>query len=105
MINGIPVLASNRGALPEVLAETGFLLEIPAKYTPESKKSPSAEEIRPWVETIVRLWDDEVFYKERQRAARMTAKAFRTEKILAQHDDFFRNLSGFGSCVYWKSRN
>ena len=58
MINGIPVPASNRGALPEVVGEGGFLFEIPARYTPQTQVVPSASEIEPWVETIIRLWDD-----------------------------------------------
>jgi glycosyltransferase involved in cell wall biosynthesis len=31
MLNGIPVLASNRGALPETLSEAGFLFDIPER--------------------------------------------------------------------------
>ena len=33
MLNGIPVLASNRGALPETIGDAGFLFDIPARYT------------------------------------------------------------------------
>ena len=35
MTNGIPVLASNRGALPDTMGDGGFLLDIPVWYTPE----------------------------------------------------------------------
>jgi glycosyltransferase involved in cell wall biosynthesis len=76
MINGIPVLASDRGALWEVVggrgpegtgdqrseiggrregAAGGFLFDIPARYTPETAMVPTAEEVEPWVETIIRL--------------------------------------------------
>ena len=58
MLNGIPVLASNRGGLPETIGDAGFLFDIPAKYTPETREVPTAEEVEPWVETIIRLWDD-----------------------------------------------
>lgn len=43
MINGIPVLASDRGALPDVLGDAGPPLNIPAKYTPESRQAPRAD--------------------------------------------------------------
>ena len=33
MANGIPVLASDRGALPETLGDAGFVLTIPERYT------------------------------------------------------------------------
>ena len=39
MLNGIPVLASNRGGLPETIGDAGFLLDIPAKYTPETRNA------------------------------------------------------------------
>ncbi len=60
MLNGIPVLGSNRGALPETIGADGLLLEIPARYTQQSPEIPTAEEVKPWVETVVRLWDDRV---------------------------------------------
>ena len=70
MLNGIPVLASNRGGLPETIGDAGFLLDIPAKYTPETRAMPGAEEVEPWAETIIRLWDDPTEYERCSRAAR-----------------------------------
>jgi glycosyltransferase involved in cell wall biosynthesis len=58
LINGIPVLASRRGGLPEVLERVGFLFDVPERYTPESRQVPTADEVAPWVQTIIRLWDD-----------------------------------------------
>jgi glycosyltransferase involved in cell wall biosynthesis len=63
LANGIPVLASNRGALPETLADAGFLFDIPARYTPGFMELPTAAEVGPWIETIERLWDDEEFFQ------------------------------------------
>ena len=63
MLNGIPVLASNRGALPETIGDAGFLFDVPARYTPETREVPTAEEVEPWVEAIIRLWDDAAEYE------------------------------------------
>src|SRR5262249_29117910 len=52
LLNGIPVLASRRGALPEVLAHAGHLFDVPAEYTPASRQVPTAAEVAPWVDTI-----------------------------------------------------
>ena len=41
MANGIPVLASDRGALPETLGDAGFVLTIPERYTPSSLAVPT----------------------------------------------------------------
>ena len=62
MLNGIPVLASNRGALPETIGDAGRLFDIPAKYTPETRELPTAKEVEPWVKTIIRLWDNAAEY-------------------------------------------
>ncbi len=56
-INGIPVLGTTRGALPELLDGAGFLFDVPERYTPESRAAPTADEVEPWVETVIRLWD------------------------------------------------
>ena len=75
MLNGIPVLASNRGALPELIGDGGFLFEIPAMYTPGTRDVPTAEEVAPWVEAIIRLWDDAAYYDRCSLAARERAKS------------------------------
>jgi glycosyltransferase involved in cell wall biosynthesis len=41
MINGIPVIGSNRGALPEVIGDASLTLDIPAQYTPETRIVPT----------------------------------------------------------------
>jgi glycosyltransferase involved in cell wall biosynthesis len=92
LLNGIPVLASRRGALPEALAEAGFLFDIPERYTPQTRLVPSAAEVAPWVETIVRLWDDAALYEtERQRCVH-AAEAWRPEKLAAAYEAFFARV-------------
>ena len=81
MINGIPVLASNRGALAEIVSDAGFQFDIPARYTPETALVPMAEEVEPWVETIIRLWDDKDLYQ--QRSERAVAHAQRAKGLIS----------------------
>ena len=103
MLNGIPVLASNRGALgddwwqphPNPLPEGdgGFLFDIPARYTPETRDVPTAEEVAPWVETIIRLWDDAAEYDRASLAARVRAKAWHPDRLAPLYRDFFSRVS------------
>ena len=58
MINGIPVIGSDRGGIPEALGECGFVLPLPERLTPGGRVVPEAAEVEPWVEAIIRLWDD-----------------------------------------------
>ena len=92
MFNGIPVLASDRGALGETLGHDGLLFDIPARYTPQTTDVPTAEEVEPWVETIIRLWDDEDFYAQQSKKARDSVQRWRPEKLRPLYEDFFRNL-------------
>jgi glycosyltransferase involved in cell wall biosynthesis len=91
-LNGIPVLASRRGALPEVLSDAGFLFDVPDRYTPETRIVPTAEEVAPWVETIIRLWDDEPFYEQESRRCLRAAESWRPDRIADRYEAYFRGL-------------
>ena len=92
LINGIPVLASARGGLPETLGQAGFLFDVPPQYTPETRLVPSAEEVAPWIETIIRLWDDEPFYDQERRRCLAAAEAWRPERLLPGFEEFFARV-------------
>ncbi|OWK41747.1 glycosyltransferase [Fimbriiglobus ruber] len=62
MLNGIPVIASDRGSLPEIVGTGRACLAIPAHITPETRVPPAAAEVGEWVSAIVRLWDDPAEY-------------------------------------------
>jgi glycosyltransferase involved in cell wall biosynthesis len=72
MANGLPVLASDRGGLPETLGGSGFVFSLPPRCTPPAYAAPTAREVAPWVATVERLWDDpawEAAHRERALAA------------------------------------
>ena len=92
LINGIPVLASRRGGLPETLHEAGFLFDVPERYTPQTRQVPTAEEVAPWVDTILRLWDDAAFYQQEQRRCLAAAEAWRPERLLPRFEEFFARV-------------
>ena len=81
LINGIPVLATRRGGLPEILEHAGFLVDLPARYTPESQLPPTAEEMRPWLDLIIRLWDDAAFYDAERQRCWVAAEAWRPFRL------------------------
>jgi glycosyltransferase involved in cell wall biosynthesis/GT2 family glycosyltransferase len=91
-LNGIPVLGSSRGGIPEVLGSSGFLFDIPNRYTPHSRMFPTAEEVEPWIETIERLWDDEEFYRQACEASRREAERWRPSQISDVYRKFFSEI-------------
>ncbi len=91
MINGIPVLASRRGGLPETLAQAGYLFDVPARYTEHTREVPTADEVLPWAETIERLWDDAELYATEQSRCLAAAEQWRPEVVAARYDDALRS--------------
>jgi glycosyltransferase involved in cell wall biosynthesis len=93
MLNGIPVLASDRGALSETLAEGGYTFGIPERLTPQTRTYPTPEEVRPWLETIERLWDNSALYMEEGRRCLRAAAAWRPEQLLPRFEIFFADVA------------
>ncbi len=90
MINGIPALVSDRGALPETVGDGGIVLPVPAWMQPDSHRVPDADELKPWLEAVVRLWDDTAAYRRATTAARAAAHRLYDETGLRRrHAAFF----------------
>jgi glycosyltransferase involved in cell wall biosynthesis len=100
LINGIPVLGSRRGGLRETLEEACFLFDVRERYTPQSRMVPTAEEVAPWVETIIRLWDEDAFYARERRRCLAAAEAWRLERLLPHFEELFATVIGSHSRCY-----
>jgi glycosyltransferase involved in cell wall biosynthesis len=93
MVNGIPVLASDRGALPETLGDAGFVFTIPERCTPTSGVVPTAQEVAPWVAVIERLWDDPEFEAQHRQRALIEATRWDGGRLAGQFESFFLSLN------------
>ncbi|CAN5886875.1 hypothetical protein BH18ACI5_BH18ACI5_28380 [soil metagenome] len=97
LINGIPPLVSDRGALPETVGDGGTVIPLPAWLTPETDQLPSSEEARPWFTAICALWDDAEEYRAATARARAEAMARYDEAIMRKrYVDYFESLDGRG---------
>ena len=92
MLNGIPVVASDRGALPETIGDAGCLLPLPGRLTPATAEAPTAEEVAPWVAAVVRLWDDPAHARDLARRAADRARLWSPEALWSRYDAFFAAL-------------
>ena len=92
LIACVPVVASNRGALPETLGNAAILLGVPEQYTPESNLTPTPDDAAPWIHAILRLWDDSDFYKVMRAKCDKEAQRWRYSPIADQYESAFSAL-------------
>lgn len=92
MLNGIPVIGSDRGGIPETFGNAGIVLPLPARLTPNTRLLPDTEEVAPWVDTIVRLWDDEAFYREHRRRSFVEAERWNSANVEEKYVRFLKTL-------------
>jgi glycosyltransferase involved in cell wall biosynthesis len=93
MSNGIPVIASDRGALRETLGAAGVVLPLPDRITPATRVLPTVEEVEPWVEAVIRLWDDAGWYRQHRQLALAEASRWAPESVEPRYIAFLRDLA------------
>ena len=92
LLNSIPVLGSDRGALPEIVGPAGQVLPLPERLTPATRGLPTAEEIVPWIDAIIHLWDDADHRAELSRRAREEARRWEPEVLGPQYVRVFSEI-------------
>lgn len=93
MVNGIPPIVSDRGALPEVVGSAGLIRSLPEWLLPASGRLPTAEEMEAWYQTILTLWDDPMVYAIASEAARAWgAQTFSEDRSRWRYIDYLRSL-------------
>ena len=93
-INGLPVIASDRGALPETVGGGGLVLPPPPGLTGATRVAPPAAAIEPWIAALLRVWDDADDRADLSRRARLNAGRFDEARLAARHDAALRGLLG-----------
>jgi Glycosyl transferase family 2/Glycosyl transferases group 1 len=92
MINGIPVIVSDRHSLQEIAGDAGVVIHIPACYQADTKQAPRADDISPWVDAIIRLWDDSEYCTEVLERCISYSQRWHPRRTSPVHVEFFRNL-------------
>jgi glycosyltransferase involved in cell wall biosynthesis len=93
MMNGIPVVASNRGALPETIANAGLTLAIPARALDSLGNVPTEADVEPWIAAIVHLWDDQRYYESQSRAATVRSAQWQPARMAPIAAEFFYRVT------------
>ena len=73
-------MTSGRGALSEVLPSE-FCLPIPKRFTPFANAPPTPDEVAPWVDAIIRLWDDDALALRVGEKLKEATQKYRQERV------------------------
>lgn len=90
-INGIPLIASPCGALSDVVSHGGVLLPIPIPDNQVQATIPSAEDIKPWCDTIIELWDSPERYQEVSELAQQASNRWQEEVMIAAWQSYLHH--------------
>ncbi len=93
LLNGIPVIASDVGGLPENVGSGGTVLPLPSGLTVDSRRPPTQEEVRPWVEAVVGLFTPSSRYEEACGAALSAGNYFQPDLVAKQYVEFFHRVA------------
>jgi glycosyltransferase involved in cell wall biosynthesis len=92
MVNGVPVLGSDRGGIPEALGDGGIVLNLPSRLTPWTRDLPTPAQMDPWIKAIIGLCDDPAWYAEQSRRAVAETRRWSPEVLEPQYVRFFESL-------------
>ena len=89
MINGIPVIGSDRGGTPGDPWRRRHRVALARAAHAGEPILPTAEEVEPWVEAIIRLWDDQAWYQEQSSRGREQAERWHPDRLRPLYAEFF----------------
>jgi len=96
MINGVPAIVSDRGALPETVAEGGVVLPLPEWMVATELRIPTEAEMQPWFDAVVRLWDDADAYEQVAANGRaVAARLYDEADVRRSYVDYFEDPGPF----------
>lgn len=109
VMNGIPVLASSSGGLPEAVAGGGIILDAPKECAGDRNNwlaLPSEESCRPWADALYKLYDERMsasWQEKCKRAAQTNSPLACAEKLLRAIGPLLQKRAGDGDFTHMGS--
>lgn len=95
--NSTPVIASDRGAIPETMGDVSrssvdACLSIPSRFTPSFRAFPTTREVEPWRQSLLHVLQDDDAAKRLGRILNENAQRFDSLLISERIERFFVSL-------------
>lgn len=91
-VNGIPPIGSDRGGIPEMCADGGYVLPVPRTIDPRRPRAVAVEVLRPWVDLIARLFRSATAWQAASERARRAGELYLPSVVTRQYVDCFLRL-------------
>jgi glycosyltransferase involved in cell wall biosynthesis len=92
MLRGIPVVASNCGALPEIIDLAGYVLDVPCRHGLNTDPEVRRAELMRWVERVVELSDKGATYQRASESSISQGRRWTTQLLAEVYREVFSNL-------------
>jgi hypothetical protein len=93
LAHGVPVIGSDRGAGPELLDGAALLFPLPPRITAPVPASLTSAESAPWVETVLRFYDDPAFTAGQRSLALLAGQRWAAEPLAPAYARLFAGLA------------
>jgi hypothetical protein len=91
--HGVPVVASDRGASGELLGEAALLLPLPERITLAYSDRLTPAELTPWVDTLLRFYDDAAFASRQRGLAVLARQRMSADELAPVYARFIAELA------------
>ena len=89
---GVPAITSDRGAGAEMLGSAALVLHLPERITTAFHSQLQPAEVAPWVEMILRLYDDRAFAERQRSQVIMAAQKLSAQELVHRYAEFLAQL-------------
>lgn len=92
IMNGIPVLSSKIGGIPEAINGGGISFDIPQEYNDDFNLIPSDEDIKPWLEALDDLYVNAQKWESKcKQASKVHEMSLSTKRVMEYLEPFFNH--------------
>jgi glycosyltransferase involved in cell wall biosynthesis len=91
-VNGVPPIGSDRGGIPEMCADGGFVLPLPRSIDPRRPHAVAAEVLHPWIGLIAHLFRSATAWQGASERARRAGELYLPSEVTEHYVDCFQSL-------------